>query len=296
MSVEQVLMALFNAGVVVSIIATVLSLGMSLTIARVVAPLRRAWLLVGMIILNTVIIPAIAWSVAWLFPISDASVSGLTLTTLGAGSAAGLKAAQLSKRADLPLAVTVVVLLQLLNIVTVPLWAGFVVTGATLSAGEIVKNLLALVLIPLLLGLFIRARSADGAMRWPPALVRIANLALVIALASGLAVNWQIITTLFGSWVLVAALVIVVIALGLGLLLGLLLSRRDNATRTTTGLLSGMRFSSLGLIIIATQLDGDSIYLGPALCFALIDLLIPLAVAAVLGHRADTTASASRSA
>jgi predicted Na+-dependent transporter len=117
--------------------------------------------------------------------------------------------------------------------------------------------------------------------------VRIANLALVIALASGLAVNWQIITTLFGSWVLVAALVIVVIALGLGLLLGLLLGRRDNATRTTTGLLSGMRFSSLGLIIIATQLDGDSIYLGPALCFALIDLLIPLAVAAVLGHRAD---------
>jgi bile acid:Na+ symporter, BASS family len=292
MSVEQVLTALFNAGVVASIVATVLSLGMSLTIARVIAPLRRIWLVVGIIILNAVIIPATAWGVAWLFPISDASVSGLTLATLGAGSAAGLKATQLAKHADLPLAVALVVVLQLVNIVTVPLWAGLVVIGGTISAGEIVKNLLALVLIPLLLGLFIRARSADGATRWPPVLVRIANLALLIALASGLAVNWRIITTLLGSWVLVAALAIVLIALGLGLLLGW----RDSATRTTTGLLSGMRFGSLGLIIIGTQLGGNPVYLGPAICFALIDLLIPLAVAVELGRRAGTATRASRSA
>jgi hypothetical protein len=45
------------------------------------------------------------------------------LATLGAGSAASLKAAQLAKRADLPLAVSVVVVLQLVNIVAVPLRA-----------------------------------------------------------------------------------------------------------------------------------------------------------------------------
>src|SRR4051794_36154075 len=105
MSLEQVLTALFNAGVAVSIIATVLSLGMSFTPMQVLAPLRRVWLVVGIVILNAILIPAIAWGVARLFPLSDATVAGLTLATLGAGSAAGLKATQLAKRADLPLAV-----------------------------------------------------------------------------------------------------------------------------------------------------------------------------------------------
>jgi hypothetical protein len=58
----------------------------------------------------------------------------------------------------------------------------------------------------------------------------------------------------------------------------------------TTGLISGMRFGSLGLIIIGTQLGGNPAYLGPAICFALIDLLIPLAVATELGRRASAAA------
>jgi predicted Na+-dependent transporter len=82
---------------------TVLSLGLSLTIAQALAPLRRIWLVLAVIVLNALLIPAFAWSAAQLFPISAESVTGLTLSTLGAGSAAGLKAAQLSQRADLAL-------------------------------------------------------------------------------------------------------------------------------------------------------------------------------------------------
>ena len=51
------------------------------------------------------------------------------------------------------MAVSVVVVLQLIN--AVPLWADQVVTGASISAWDIVKSLLALVLLPLVAGLFI---------------------------------------------------------------------------------------------------------------------------------------------
>ncbi len=44
-----------------------------------------------------------------------------------------------------------------------------------------VKSLLALVLLPLVVGLFIRACYADHAKAWQPELVKAANLALVIA-------------------------------------------------------------------------------------------------------------------
>lgn len=283
MTADQLLTALFNAGIAISIGATVLSLGMTFTVGQLVAPLRRVVLVIAMVALNAVVIPAAAWGLAKASPMDSAYVAGLVLATLGAGSAAGLNAAQLTKRADLPLAVSVVVVLQLVNIIAVPIWAGQVVSGASISAWDIVKSLLALVLLPLVAGLLIRARYADHATVWQPELVKAANLALVIALATGITANWSTITSMFGSWVVVTALVIIVLAGILGLLLG----GKSAEVRTTTGLVSTFRFGSLGLIIIGSQLDGDPTYLGPALTFALVDFILPLALAVEIGHRAS---------
>lgn len=285
MTTTDLLNALFNAGIAVSIIATVLSLGMTYTVSQLLTPLRRVTTVVVMAVLNVLLVPALAWGIAEAFPIDPKAVTGLVLATLGAGSAAGLKAAQLSKRADLPLAISIVVVLQLLNIIAVPIWAGAVASGASISAGSIVGNLLVLVLIPLVLGLIARARYEDNAEKWQPELVKVANLALALALATGIAVNWQTIVSLFGSWVLLASIVIATVALVLGGLVG----GRDPATRTTTSLITGMRFGSLGLIIIGTQLNGDSAYLGPAIVFALLDFVIPLVLAIEMGRRGQTT-------
>ena len=43
-----------------------------------------------------------------------------------------------------------------------------------------------------------------------------------------------------------------------------------------------MRFGSLGLFIISTQLGGDPAYLGPAICFAVFDLVLMLLIAVTL--------------
>jgi hypothetical protein len=49
------------------------------------------------------------------------------------------------------------------------------------------------------------------------------------------------------------------------------------------------RFGSLGLIIIGSQLGGDPTYLAPAITFALVDFILPLALAVEIGHRAAST-------
>jgi BASS family bile acid:Na+ symporter len=285
---QQLLAALFNAGIAISIGATVLSLGMTYTVGQLVAPLHRVVLVITMVVLNAGVIPAVAWGIAEITPMNSKYVPGLVLATLGAGSAASLKAAQLAKRADLPLAVSVVVVLQLVNIIAVPLWAGQVVTGASISAWDIVKSLLLLVLLPLLVGLVIRARYADHAKDWQAELVKVANLALVVALATGISANWSTIVSMFGSWVIVTAIIIIILAGALGLLPGLLLGGKSAETRTTTGMVSVFRFASLGLIIIGAQLHGNPVYLGPALTFALVDFILPLVLAVEIGHRAGT--------
>jgi ACR3 family arsenite transporter len=289
---QHLLAALFSAGIAISVGATVLSLGMTFTVSQLVAPLHRAGLVIVMVVLNAGVIPAAAWGIAEVFPMSSKYVPGLVLATLGAGSAASLKAAQLARRVDLPLAVSVVVVLQLVNIVAVPLWAGQVVTGASISAWDIVKSLLLLVLLPLVVGLLARARYTEHAKAWQPELVKVANVALVVALVTGIAANWSTIVSMFGSWVIVTAIVIVIVAGVLGLLPGLLLGRRNAAVRTTTGLVSVFRFASLGLIIIGAQLHADPVYLGPALTFALVDFVLPLALAVEIGHRAGPKQSA----
>jgi BASS family bile acid:Na+ symporter len=257
---------------------------MTYTVGQLVAPLHRVVLVIVMVVLNAGVIPALAWGIAEITPMNSKYVPGLVLATLGAGSAASLKAAQLAKRADLPLAVSVVVVLQLVNIIAVPLWAGQVVTGASISAWDIVKSLLLLVLLPLAAGLVIRARYADHAKNWQPELVKAANLALVVALATGISANWSTIVSMFGSWVIVTAIIIIILAGALGLLPG----GKSAEVRTTTGLVSVFRFASLGLIIIGAQLGGNPVYLGPAITFALIDFIVPLALAVEIGHRART--------
>jgi BASS family bile acid:Na+ symporter len=69
-----------------------------------------------------------------------------------------------------------VIVLQLVNLVAVPLWAGQVVSGASISSAAILKNLLELVLIPLVIGLIVRGRYAENAAMWQPELVKVANL------------------------------------------------------------------------------------------------------------------------
>ena len=242
MTAEELLTVLFNAGIAISVIATVMSLGMSFTLSQLIAPLRRVTLVLAMVVLNALIIPAAAWGIAEVSPMDDKYVAGLVLAVIGAGGAASLKAAQLVKRADLPLAVSVVVVLQLVDIIAVPVWAGQVVSGASISAWDVVKNLLVLVLLPLAIGLVVRARYVEHAGNWRADLVRIANLALAIALVSGVAANWTTIKSMFGSWVVVTALMIIAVATILGALPG----AKSAEVRLTTGLVSSLRFSSPG--------------------------------------------------
>jgi predicted Na+-dependent transporter len=281
---QHALTLLFNAGIAISIGATVASLGMSFTVSQLVAPLRRVFLVLAIVVVNALVIPAAAWGIAKASPMSSQYVAGLVLATIGMGSAGALKAAQLAKRADLALAVSAVVVLQIVDIVAVPLWAGHVVSGASISAWDIVKDLLLLVLLPLVVGLLLKARYPDNAKGWQPDLVKASNLALVIALATGIAANWHTIVTMFGSWVIVTAIVIVAV----GVVLGGLVGGRQWNTVTTTSLASGMRFGSLGLIIIGTQLNGGAKYIGPAITFSLVDLILPMLLAVEIGRRYKT--------
>ena len=293
MTLTGVVTALFNASLFVMIVTLVMSLGMGFTVAQVLAPLRR-WGVVGSaLIINVLLVPLVAIGLAKLFPITSQQAVGLVLVCIASAGPAGLKAAELAKRADMALAVSLVIVLQLVNIVAAPLWAQAVVTGATVSAVTIIEDLLLLVLIPLIVGLVGHARYADHAVAWKAGLEKISNISLYIAIVAGIAVNWKDIVSLLGSWVLVAATLMILVFMGMGAMVGLIGST-SGPTAISSAMVTGMRFQPIGLIIITTQLGGNGAYLAPALVFALIDTFLMFGIGIELGRRGKAKTEGGR--
>ena len=116
-----------------------------------------------------------------------------------------------------------------------PVWAGRVVEGTTISSAVILMNLLALVLVPLVIGMVVRDRLGQSADRWRIILVKVANLALIVALVGGITENRSVIIDVLGSRTMIAALSIVAVAI----LAGMSIGGRDAGTRATIGLISG---------------------------------------------------------
>jgi BASS family bile acid:Na+ symporter len=276
--------AIFNASVAVMIVALVTGLGLSLTLLQILAPLRRVWVLVAAVIANSVLAPLVGIGVCHALPLSTESRVGVELAVMAAAGPVGMKAAQLSKRADMAMALSFTIVLQVLNIVAAPLWAKQIVTGATVDPWTIVKDLLLLVLAPLVIGQVLRARHPEHAEGWQAGLEKISNMALLVAIVVGLAVNWKLFSSAIGSWVIVASVVIVVVCMVLGWLAGRV---GDSQAAITLSMVAGMRFTPVGLIVIATVLHNEGAYLIPALIFSLVCTVIPLVAGLELGRAAS---------
>jgi BASS family bile acid:Na+ symporter len=292
MTAETLFHALFSGGITVMIVALVLGLGMGFTLSQVLEPLRRIGVIIPTIVVNAVLVPAATWLTCSLFALSTEERIALVLLAAASAGPAGLKSCEFAKRADMALAVSLVIVLQLVNIIAAPLWATAVVNGATVSTWMIIKDLLLLVVLPLAIGLVVRARYPEHASEWKPSLEKISNIALIISIVAGLAVYWDDVVQTLGSRVIVASIVIVIVVAALGWAGGF----RHTETAVTSSMITAMRFTPIGLVVIMTQLGGNGAYLAPALVFALVATFVPFAIALEAGRLLSHGASAARPA
>jgi len=280
MSATHLFNAIFNAGLTVFLLTLVTSLGMTFSVEQILEPVRRVWLLVGVVVLNSGLAPLVAIGICHLFPLTAQARAGVEIVMIAAGGPACLKSCELAKRADLAMAVSFTIVLQLVNIVVVPLWAKGIVTGATVNPWSIVGDLLLLVLAPLVVGLVLRGRYPEHRDGWKAGLEKTSNIALYIAIAAGVAVNWKSIVSVLGSWVIVASVVIIVAYA----VLGWAVAFRNQQSAITSSNIAAMRFTPIGLLVISTVLHNQGAYLTPALVAGFIDTVIPFVIAAEIGR------------
>src|SRR3954470_22079976 len=164
MSLTDLLIRGANASVVVFVVSSTLSVGLGLTVPQIVAPLRNGRLVVLSLLANFVLAPVAAIGLARVLGLDEPLAVGLLLVAVAGGAPFLLKLADLAK-ADMPFAVGLMVVLMVITVGYMPIVLPLLLTGVSVNPVNIGQSLIVLMLIPLALGLALRASQPSAAAR-----------------------------------------------------------------------------------------------------------------------------------
>lgn len=201
------------------VISSMLALGTNLTIAQIIGPLRNVRLVLFALLANFVAMPAVALLLAKLLRLDEQFGFGLLVLGCTAGAPFLPKLAERAK-GDIAFAVGVMVLLMVVTIGFLPLVLPLVLQGVTVNPRNIAQSLVLLMLLPLALGLIVKARLDDLAARVNPVLNVISNISLYLLLLLITAANINKVVQVFGSRAILAGLLFIALGFAIGWLLG----------------------------------------------------------------------------
>lgn len=286
MTFTDVLADIARLCVLAFVLTSMLGLGLSLTFRQIVAPLRNVRLVLTALLTSFVVAPLVAWGIGALLGLDDPLRIALMLLGVAAGAPFLPKLAQLAK-ADVPYAVGLMILLMVVSVGFVPLALSLPAFGVEVSARDIAKPLVFLMLLPLLLALLVRARYPEAAEAAAP-LNRISSTSLVLGLVAGLAAGFSDFVGLFGTRIVLASLLLAGVLIVVGYVVGG--STRDQ--RVVSGLGGAQRNLSAALLVAGTSFADTPEVLLASLLGALVLTIALLATAAEFGKRAPSDAGA----
>jgi predicted Na+-dependent transporter len=277
----EILATLAQLSVLVFVIGSMASMGLSLKIPQIIAPLKNVKLVLLALVANFVLVPALAFLITVVIELDEPIKIGLILLATAAGAPFLPKLAQAAK-GNTAFSVGLMVLLMVVTIIYLPLVLPLLLSGVEVNPWEIAQSLIVMMLIPLAVGLFINARYEDIAARIQPTFGQASNLALLVLTVLGLVLNFGPMIDLVGSLGILAGIIFIVLAVLIGFLMGMLGST-DGAIRSVMGLGTAQRNISAALVVGAQNFDSDVItYL---MVIAIIGLVVLMPLAGELGKR-----------
>ena len=201
------------------VLSSMLSMGLSLAIGQILAPLRNYRLIVLALLANFVLMPFAAVGIAKLLRLDEPL--GIALLLLGTASGAPFLPllARICK-GNLALSVGLMVLLMVVPVGYMPLMLPLFLEGVSVDPVKIGRSLVFLMLIPLAIGLLVKARLSGLAAKVQPWLGRVSILSLALLIALLLITNMQNVLNLYGTRGVLASILFIAAGSGIGWVLG----------------------------------------------------------------------------
>jgi bile acid:Na+ symporter, BASS family len=278
-----VLDSVYQVALNVTLWATGLALGASVTMRDLGSVIRRRPLLARISVLDVVVIPALAWLVLRVVDLNDDLVVGVLLVAIASAGPVGMKLSQMA-RGDLALAITLVVLLEVANAFAIPIWVALLMpAGVVVSLGPVVTILVTLVVLPVSIGGVVKAITPQMASRWVAPLTRLSTAGIVLVVAILVARNLALLVEAFGSGVALVALALAAAAAALGWALG----GAGLASRRTASLVTTVRAGGPALAIASEAFAGRPGVAIAIVIYGVIGLVVALILAVLWGRRRD---------
>lgn len=201
---------LVKGTLVVFVVSSMLSIGLAVQTAQLVAPLRSpAWILRALLA-NFVLAPVVALSIGAVLPVDPGYELGLLLLGFAAGAPVLPKLAE-AGRADVASATALMVLLMAASVVVMPLALPLFVKGVQVNPWQIAAPLVVLMLVPLALGMAARSLAPRIGARLLPVLSKTSDIGFVAVVLLVCGTNFAALAAVLGSGAIGAALLFVVL-------------------------------------------------------------------------------------
>ena len=253
------------------VVSSMLAMGAGLTIPQIAEPLRNARLVVLALLANFVLMPLGAIALAKVLRLDEPFAIGLLVLGCAAGAPFLPKLAELAK-GNLAFAVGAMVLLMVGTVAYLPIVLPLLLPGITVNAWEIARSLLLLMLLPLALGLSLKARYGELAARVKPVLDWISNVSLILLVCLITAANIDKVLQVFGTRAILAGLLFIVLGLGTGWLLG----GSGAGTKRVMALGTGQRNIAAALVVASSFSDPKVVVMVIVVAIVGLILLMPL--------------------
>ncbi len=166
--------------VLIFVLSTLFSVGLLVSARQVRAALQQRRSLAVALCANFVVLPGAALALCWGLQLAPPMQAALLLVATAPGSPVLLRLNEFA-RGDQARAVGLLVLLTSLTMVYQPLVLPVLLPGVSVSPIPIARTLVLTVLLPLVLGLLLKARWPALAGRLRPALARLGNISAALS-------------------------------------------------------------------------------------------------------------------
>jgi BASS family bile acid:Na+ symporter len=263
------------------VLSSMLSMGLSLTVGQILAPLRNYKLIVLALLANFVLMPFAALFIARLLHLDQPL--GIALLLLGTASGAPFLPllARISK-GNLAFSVGLMVLLMVVTVAYMPLVLPLMLEGVSVDPVKIGSSLVFLMLLPLAIGLLVRARLSGLAAKAQPSLSRLSLLSLALLIALLLITNAQNVLSLYGTRGVLASILFIAAGTGVGWVLG----GTQADTRGVMALGTAQRNIAAALVVGGQNFKDPNVIV-MVVVVAIVGLLLLMPLARYLGKRSQ---------
>jgi len=280
--VIEMLHLLVKYSIIGFVVGHLLALGMRLTVREITAPLRRGRLLVLALLTNFVLGPLFAYLsarlISRLIPLEQGYVTGLLIIGAAAGSPILPKWVKLAK-GELGSGVAIMVLLMGTSIIYLPLVLPLLISEVDVGARRVAQPLILMILVPFVVGLWLKGFYPRLAARLEPPLDRFSSVCLVVLIVAVVVLYRESLVTAVGEGAIAACLLFLALTMAAGYLLG----GPDGATRRVLALASGQRnMEAVFLVASASVADPNVIVM--SVIGALVVFIVLIGTAIVFGR------------